>query len=695
MKIKVIIIYNLLLTAIAASAVTVTNNVVSREVTIDGGNIKTAHWVLQTTGAEFVNDNSREFSFIANGKVYTGQSQWRNIVTRETNGGAVVTMDSNDGSLRVTLTYQTYKDLPVVHKWMSIENLGKEDVCIEAVDVEDINVALDPIESWTLRQYARYKALGAYVGNWDDPLVIVHDNELHRGIAVGNEAIGVLKRTSVFVDGRSVTAGVTRPEQDYPFRRWLRQGDVWESPRVFTAIYDREVDPMVVLNTTVQDFVRRHVNVRIEQISHKPMFVYNTWYPFMRDIDDKMIRQLAKAAADCGIEEFVIDDGWQLNIDSPEGQPEFMGDWMIDRKKFPKGMKPVFDYIKQLGMKPGLWISLATADISSRPYKEHAEWFVRDKNGQLADLHNQDATRSRTACFGTLWYDYIKETILRLRREYGLAYVKLDLAVLASAYVYDVERTGCYATDHPDHRDRAESFGIIYARCMQLFDELHHEAPDLFVDCTFETAGKLQLMDYGIARHAEGNWLSNVPQYAPTGTLRIRQLGWGRSPALPATSLVIGNLRMEDPEYELALKSLAGTLPIMLGDPRQLTTDQRARYKQWATWLKQLEARHSFMAYRQDLPGFGEPQEGCWDGFLRLNTDTRSGGLIGVFRQGSTERSRTITIPSLKPDATYEVLRGNQGALVATLTGRQLAEEGFTVTLPKEYDGELFEVTRK
>ena len=152
---------------------------------------------------------------------------------------------------------------------------------------------------------------------------------------------------------------------------------------------------------------------------------------------------------------------------------------------------------------------------------------------------------------------------------------------------------------------------------------------------------------------------------------------------------------MEDPEYELALKSLAGTLPIMLGDPRQLTTDQRARYKQWATWLKQLEARHSFMAYRQDLPGFGEPQEGCWDGFLRLNTDTRSGGLIGVFRQGSTERSRTITIPYLKPDATYEVLRGNQGALVATLTGRQLAEEGFTVTLPKEYDGDLFEVTRK
>lgn len=42
---------------------------------------------------------------------------------------------------------------------------------------------------------------------------------------------------------------------------------------------------------------------------------------------------------------------------------------------------------------------------------------------------------------------------------------------------------------------------------MKMFDDLHAEAPDLFIDCTFETAGKLQLMDYGIAKHAEGNWL--------------------------------------------------------------------------------------------------------------------------------------------------------------------------------------------
>ncbi|MEJ0104550.1 MAG: alpha-galactosidase [Bacteroidota bacterium] len=53
---------------------------------------------------------------------------------------------------------------------------------------------------------------------------------------------------------------------------------------------------------------------------------------------------LAKAAAAAGMKEFVIDDGWESNF----------GDWEIDTKKFPNGLKPVFDYIKSLGMKPGL-----------------------------------------------------------------------------------------------------------------------------------------------------------------------------------------------------------------------------------------------------------------------------------------------------------------------------------------------------
>ena len=289
--------------------------------------------------------------------------------------------------------------------------------------------------------------------------------------------------------------------------------------------------------------------------------------------------------------------------------------------------------------------------------------------------------------------EYIRDRILGLVKDHGLAYVKLDLAITTSAYVYDDVRTGCYATDHPGHRGHEDSYEEIYASAMQLFDEFHAAAPDLFIDCTFETAGKTFLMDYGIAKHAEGNWLSNI-RSSEDGQLYVRNLAWGRTPALPATSLVIGNLHMNGPGHMLSFKSLAGTLPIMLGDPRKLTPAERAEYREWSGWLKALESRHSFMSFRQDLPGFGEPQEGAWDGFARINTTTKSGGLVGVFRRNAPDRSRRVAVRGLDPDARYIVLKGVSAEPVAEMTGRELGESGFESVLPERNDGELYEISK-
>ena len=230
---------------------------------------------------------------------------------------------------------------------------------------------------------------------------------------------------------------------------------------------------------------------------------------------------------------------------------------------------------------------------------------------------------------------------------------------------------------------------------MELFDQMHAELPDLFIDCTFETAGKLQLMDYGIARHAEGNWLSNVESQQPSGAMRVRNLAWGRTPALPASSLVIGNMRLDDPQRILALKSLAGTLPVMLGDPRSLSAQERAEFKKWTKWFRGVEDRHGFMSFRQDLPGFGEPAPGRWDGYSRLNLETKSGGLVGVFREGAAESTRTVSVRGMQPDATYQVRKGPDGAVVCTLTGAELESKGFSVEITNENDGEVFEIVRK
>ena len=676
----------------------VSNGVIDRTVTCSEGHVTGTEYKLKDSGSLI--RPSQEFSFLANDVLYSGESQWtgfhlRDTVTASGGQGQILSFTDQKRTLLVELSYLTFPDLPLVSKTLAVRNLGFEDVKLEGVSVENLNLLQGPINSWVMGKYGRYQNLGSFYGAWDDPLVIVHANEDGCGIAVGNEAVGIVKRTEVFHDGHTLEAGVTKPGSAYPFRRWLKRGQRWSSEPVFTAIYGNgEFDPQRIVNTAVQKYTRLHMGTRVEQIKHKPMFVYNTWVPFTRGINDELVRQVAKAAAECGAQEFIIDDGWQMGHGSSDvKEGEKVDDWAVDTIKFKGGLKPTFDYIKSLGMKPGLWISLARLDSNSEIVADKPQWIIRDKDGNITDLHTS-SSNNRTACMGTEWYDYIRDVILHFVNDFGLAYLKLDLAIVTSAYVYDDGQTGCYATDHPFHRDHEESYDVIYSRAMSLFDELHEKAPDLFIDCTFETAGKIQLMDYGIAKHADGNWLSNVNGWSSNANLRVRNLAWGRSPALPATSLVIGNLMMDREDHILALKSLAGTLPIMLGDPRVLSDEERKEFRSWTDWLKQVEERHHFMSFRQDLPGFGEPAAGFWDGFARINVDTQSGGIVGVFRENAAESSRTVTVRDLNPDSMYDVYQGPGRKKVATLTGKELEEKGFIVHLDKRKDGELFEITR-
>jgi alpha-galactosidase len=597
------------------------------------------------------------------------------------------------------INYILYPNLPLIRKWIKISNIGEEDLRIESLNVEDLQTNFYLTGAVVHHNYARMKHLGKFVGNWDDPVIVVHDMTQRRGMALGNEAMGVIKRSAFHTEYCNVEVGLTHPGQAFPFRKYLTPNQSWQSPATFVCLYDNRDDGFEVIQEEVNHFVVKHLDTRITSLPEKPVFVYNTWYPFRTHINDSLIREVARAAADCGVVEFIIDDGWSVNENGKSAEKDWgenYGDWLVDLKKFPGGLKPTFDYIKSLKMKPGLWISIASATPDAKVFREHPEWFVVNEAGKPGNLHLPWSDSNMfTASFGTDWSAYIQERIIRLVKEYGLAYAKLDLAVVTSPYVNNDNVSGSYATNHPYHRDHEESFTVLYERVLAMFDELHRQAPELFIDCTFETAGKLQLMDYAIARHAEGNWLSNFEESAPVGPLRVRQIAWWRSPALPASSLVIGNQSFDDPNFEFCLKSLIGTLPIVLGDPRKIPLSERASIKAWSIWMQQMQKAYDYMSYRRDLPGFGEPKEGAWDGWQRLNFQTKAGGIIGVFKQGALETRRTVFLKDLLPNATYSIRLAPHNKIILKAKGRELMEKGFKVKLLKKYDAQIFEVRKE
>ena len=362
------------------------NGVVRRIIKLpsEGGRFLTVSYKPLNENYNSISDTCTDFQFEVNDVIYSGRGHWElvniQVITDNNEGsGAAVKLISQDKKIELTLKFLMYPNSPAIRKSLVVKNLTDKIFKLESVDVEKLEVpGYYPVTySWIYHDYGRRRYIGPYDGGKQDALIIVHDMNMENGIVLGNEATGVMKHTSVFYETQDICVGLTHKNSPFPFRKWIEKGESFETPQVFTMVYNHQKTPDEILNTSVPDFVRKYMGIRLSELKEKPTFVYNTWEPFYKNINEKLVMELAKAAADAGMKEFVIDDGWQ----------DSYGDWGIDYKKFPGGLKPVFDYIKSLGMKPGLWVSIGSASPESKVYKAHPEWFVLDKSGTPTSLH--------------------------------------------------------------------------------------------------------------------------------------------------------------------------------------------------------------------------------------------------------------------------------------------------------------------
>jgi len=100
--------------------------------------------------------------------------------------------------------------------------------------------------------------------------------------------------------------------------------------------------------------------------------------------------------------------------------------------------------------------------------------------------------------------------------------------------------------------------------------------------------------------------------------------------------------------FEFDLKSLIGTLPIVLGDPRKLAVEERSVIRNGLTgWLK---CRISMTIWPSDrIFRLWRTCGRSLGWMVQDNTEARNGGII-VFRHGSKEKSRTVTVAGLDPE---------------------------------------------
>jgi alpha-galactosidase len=292
------------------------NGFLVREIRVDEEGLTSVRLSMKDERRSYI-EPSREFSFLLNGVMVDGQSGWRvsgKETIRDEHAGEGIRLmldgQGDRGRLQLGVSYLLYPGLPLVRKWLTFTNAGTEELVVEGVSVEDLQTVFSHIHTMVLHNYGRMEHLGRFTGNWYDPVVVLHHQSQRRGIAAGNEAPGVLKRTAYHTVSSNLEVGLTQPNQDFPFRKYLAPGETWETPRTFICLYRDRDDGFAVIDREVNDFVRRHMVPRIIRNEEKPLFVYNTWNPFRTFVSDSLVREVAAAAAGCGVGEFIIDGGW-------------------------------------------------------------------------------------------------------------------------------------------------------------------------------------------------------------------------------------------------------------------------------------------------------------------------------------------------------------------------------------------------
>ena len=156
-----------------------------------------------------------------------------------------------------------------------------------------------------------------------------------------------------------------------------------------------------------------------------PVNGWCSWSAFGININEEIILSHAKWIAnhkkEVPLDYVLIDDGWA-----------HWGDWLSpERKKFPQELKFISGKIKNLGLKPGLWIAPFLVHPKSVLAKEHPEYLIKDKKGNLVNgliFHRFFSSRKR-------WIldirkqearTYIERVLRVIIKEWGFELLKLD-----------------------------------------------------------------------------------------------------------------------------------------------------------------------------------------------------------------------------------------------------------------------------
>ncbi len=199
------------------------------------------------------------------------------------------------------------------------------------------------------------------------------------------------------------------------FKKVLKKGETFATPM---AIMSFSKDGINGISKHFQNFVNNSITPKEFQNKCRPV-VYNNWEATYWKFNKRKIKSLMRKASSLGIETFVLDDGWfSTRKDDSHG----LGNWTVDKKKLPGGLRSLANYANKLGMGFGIWMEPEMVNENADIYKKHPDWILKDDIHKPLKARHQfvlDLTKKEVQ-------DFIYESVFNVLKSANIAFLKWD-----------------------------------------------------------------------------------------------------------------------------------------------------------------------------------------------------------------------------------------------------------------------------
>ncbi len=347
-----------------------------------------------------------------------------------------ITLSDESIALQVTLIYSVFEESNAITRTVRVKNLDKggnpvflERVMPLCLDMDNRNFEMITLHgSWARERHIQRRPVGyGFQGaesiqgkssHQDNPFfaILEHNADQTQGDCYGFNFVysgNFLAQASVSeFDSLRLLMGIN-PEG---FSWKLEPGQEFLSPEVAMVYSSKGIGGM---SRSFHDLYRGHLIRSPWQFKNRPVLV-NNWEATYFDFNTQKLIDIAKEAAECGIEMLVMDDGW---FGGRSSDNMALGDWTVNTEKLPGGLEFLVSEVNKLGLKFGIWFEPEMISPDSDLFRAHPDWAVQIPGRTPALARNQlvlDITRPEVA-------DHVYSRIKSVLKSANIEYVKWDM----------------------------------------------------------------------------------------------------------------------------------------------------------------------------------------------------------------------------------------------------------------------------